>query len=207
MNNMKMYIVNRKLGTTEDSKNYKLIDVGEGRGDAGFMIGYENRKRVSMLFFLLQTLLKSEGRDNSFWTSNKSYGCSLLHFHWILSGLYETWRKTYTFRLVVFIWLLTLKPLALSKWPSDPSVFKLHSSVCSVLSSSKLSHLMHEHPCLDTATRCWIHLWLLWRCSHKLSYLQHGLLPNSCPTIKGETQNSEVDPAPSPGYMDSCSSC
>lgn len=39
---------------------------GEERGDVGFVIGYENRKRVSMLFYRLQTVLKSEGRDNSF---------------------------------------------------------------------------------------------------------------------------------------------
>lgn len=181
---------------------------GEERGDVGFMVGYENSKSISVLFFPLQTVLKSEGRDDSFWTSNKNYDCSLLHFHWILSGLYETWRKIDNFPIMVFIWVLMLMTMALllsGQVTLESSNFTVQFALSYLYPKF---HLMNEHPCLDRGTQCQIHLWLLWRSSHPLSYLptQIGLLPNSCPTIKRETQNLEFDSEPSPGYMDSFSS-
>lgn len=51
--------------------------------------------------------------DHFFWTSNKMYSCSLIQIHWILNGLYETWRKMYNFPITVLICILTVKARAL----------------------------------------------------------------------------------------------
>lgn len=57
----------QKLGSVEIVKNTsKSMEEGKEAIFVGFMVGYENRVRVSLPFFLLQTRPKSKERERFF---------------------------------------------------------------------------------------------------------------------------------------------